>query len=107
MEWLPRNIFPPTLFPKTVRRWAARCSTLANTSCWNKLGEGGMGVVFKAQHRRMKRLVAVKMIAKKEIGSPDAVKRFYREVEAAAKLEPSQHRAPPTTPASTRACITW
>ena len=52
----------------------------------DKLGKGGMGVVLKAQHRRMKRLVAVKMIAKKAIGSPDAVKRFYREVEAAAKL---------------------
>jgi serine/threonine protein kinase/uncharacterized protein YegL len=52
----------------------------------DKLGEGGMGVVLKAQHRRMKRFVAVKMIAEKAIGSPDAVKRFYREVEAAAKL---------------------
>jgi serine/threonine-protein kinase len=52
----------------------------------DKLGEGGMGVVLKAQHRRMKRLVAVKMIAGKAIGSPDAVQRFYREVEAAAKL---------------------
>lgn len=52
----------------------------------DKLGEGGMGVVLKAQHRRMKRFVAVKMIAKKAVGSPDAVKRFYREVEAAAKL---------------------
>ena len=52
----------------------------------DKLGEGGMGVVLKAQHRRMKRFVAVKMIARKAIGSADAVKRFYREVEAAAKL---------------------
>ena len=51
-----------------------------------KLGEGGMGVVFKAQHRRMKRFVAVKMIARREVGSPDAVKRFYREVETAARL---------------------
>ena len=55
----------------------------------DKLGEGGMGVVLKAQHRRMKRFVAVKMISRKSIGSPDAVKRFYREVEAAAKLNHS------------------
>ena len=52
----------------------------------DKLGEGGMGVVLKAQHRRMKRFVAVKMISRKVIGSPDVVKRFFREVEAAAKL---------------------
>ena len=53
----------------------------------DKLGEGGMGVVLKALHRRMKRFVAVKMIASNALGSPDAVKRFYREIEAAAKLE--------------------
>ena len=53
----------------------------------DKLGQGGMGVVLKAEHRRMKRLVAVKMIAGAGLTSPDAVKRFYREVEAAAKLE--------------------
>ena len=53
----------------------------------DKLGEGGMGVVLKAEHRRMKRVVAVKMISTASLKSPDAVKRFYREVEAAAKLE--------------------
>ena len=52
----------------------------------DKLGQGGMGVVLKAEHRRMKRLVAVKTIAGSALRSPDAVKRFYREVEAAAKL---------------------
>jgi len=51
-----------------------------------KLGEGGMGVVFKAQHRRMKRVVAIKMLPAGRLKSPDAVKRFYREVEAAARL---------------------
>jgi serine/threonine-protein kinase len=53
----------------------------------DKLGQGGMGVVLKAEHRRMKRVVAVKMISGAALKSPDAVKRFYREVEAAAKLE--------------------
>jgi serine/threonine-protein kinase len=53
----------------------------------DKLGEGGMGVVLKAEHRRMKRVVAVKMISAASLKSPDAVKRFYREVEVAAKLE--------------------
>jgi formylglycine-generating enzyme required for sulfatase activity/serine/threonine protein kinase len=53
----------------------------------DKLGQGGMGMVLKAEHRRMKRLVAVKMIAGAALKSPDAVRRFYREVEAAARLE--------------------
>jgi formylglycine-generating enzyme required for sulfatase activity/serine/threonine protein kinase len=52
----------------------------------DKLGQGGMGVVLKAEHRRMKRLVAIKIIAPASMKSPEAVRRFYREVEAAARL---------------------
>ena len=51
-----------------------------------KIGAGGMGEVFKAQHRRMKRLVAVKVLPASAVKSPDSVRRFYREVEAAAQL---------------------
>lgn len=50
------------------------------------LGQGGMGKVFKAEHRRMKRPVALKVMSSNAMKSPDAVKRFHREVEAAAKL---------------------
>jgi len=52
----------------------------------DKIGAGGMGVVLKAQHRRMKRLVALKMLPAAAMKSQDAVPRFYREVEAAARL---------------------
>ena len=45
-----------------------------------------MGVVLKAQHKRMKRMVALKVMSPTAVKSPDAVKRFHREVEAAAKL---------------------
>lgn len=51
-----------------------------------KLGQGGMGMVFKAQHRRMKRLVALKVLSPAITKNPNAVQRFQREVEAAAKL---------------------
>lgn len=52
----------------------------------DKLGEGGMGVVLKARHKRMDRLVAIKILPSKAMKAPDAVQRFYREVKAAAKL---------------------
>jgi len=52
----------------------------------DKIGQGGMGLVLKAQHRRMKRVVAVKVLPSSAMKSPEAVKRFYREAEAAAKL---------------------
>ncbi len=50
------------------------------------LGRGGMGDVYKAQHRVMDRLVALKLINEKLIGNPQAVERFRREVQAAARL---------------------
>src|SRR6185437_3680412 len=51
-----------------------------------KIGAGGMGQVFKAQHRKMKRLVAIKLLPSAMTKDEAAIKRFQREVEAAAKL---------------------
>lgn len=52
----------------------------------DKIGQGGMGVVFKAEHRRMGRNVAVKILHVAAMKDPDAVRRFYHEVRAAARL---------------------
>jgi serine/threonine protein kinase len=51
-----------------------------------RLGEGGMGQVFKAKHRHMERVVAIKLIRKKHLSKPEAVQRFQREIQAVAKL---------------------
>ena len=50
------------------------------------LGKGGMGTVYKAEHRMMKRPVALTVMADHLVADPEAVLRFRREVEAAAKL---------------------
>jgi serine/threonine-protein kinase len=52
----------------------------------DKLGEGGMGVVLKARHRRMDRLVAIKVLSSAATKQAGSVERFHREVKAAAKL---------------------
>ncbi|HEX3869881.1 MAG TPA: serine/threonine-protein kinase [Pirellulales bacterium] len=52
----------------------------------DKIGAGGMGQVYRARHRRMKRVVAVKVLPPASVKTPEAVKRFQREVEAAARL---------------------
>jgi WD40 repeat protein/serine/threonine protein kinase len=60
---------------------------LGNYVILDKLGQGGMGMVLKAEHRRMKRIVALKVLSPTAIKSPDVLQRFRREVEAAAKLD--------------------
>lgn len=50
------------------------------------LGEGGMGQVFKARHRELNRMVAVKILREERLAKRDAVRRFYREIQAAAQL---------------------
>ncbi|WP_406695512.1 serine/threonine-protein kinase [Singulisphaera sp. Ch08] len=52
----------------------------------DKLGAGGMGMVFKALHRRIKRVVALKVLPPSFAKDGTAVRRFHREAEAAAKL---------------------
>ena len=51
-----------------------------------KLGQGGMGAVYKAQHVTDGRVVAVKVLSKELAGKRDFVARFQREARVMAKL---------------------
>lgn len=59
---------------------------LGNYVVLDKLGQGGMGMVLKARHRRMLRTVAIKVLPPAVVKSATALKRFQREAQAAAKL---------------------
>lgn len=51
-----------------------------------KIGQGGMGQVYKARHKTMKREVALKVISPAVVKDETSRRRFQREVEAAAQL---------------------
>lgn len=63
----------------------------------DRLGEGGMGAVFKARHQMLGRTVALKLVRKERLDNPIAVKRFRHEIKAAAQLNnPSSWLSTPT-----------
>ncbi len=52
-----------------------------------KLGQGGMGAVYKALHTKLDKIVALKVLPEDRLEKPDAVARFGREMKAVGKIE--------------------
>ena len=67
-------------------RAAAGWPTIPSYDILQRLGEGGMGVVYKARHLRLNRLVALKMIRGGSQARTDHFARFRVEAEAIAQL---------------------
>ena len=64
----------------------AKNLTMGKYQILEKIGAGGMGQVYKAFHSSTERIVAIKVILSRGKIDPAAVRRFEREVIAAAKL---------------------
>ncbi|MEO0530303.1 MAG: serine/threonine-protein kinase, partial [Planctomycetota bacterium] len=70
----------------SLRRQAFEAKQLGQYRLKQKIGVGGMGEVYLAEHRMMKRPCAVKVIRPEKAGDPRIMARFEREVRTTAKL---------------------
>ena len=91
--WDPQETCAP-LLESTV--WPLGSALLATTAygteavagfeILSELGHGGMGIVYKARHLRLKRLVALKVIRYGRHRNPEDLARFQIEAEVVARL---------------------
>jgi serine/threonine-protein kinase len=70
----------------TLRREAFEARQIGQYRLIERLGAGGMGEVFLAEHRMLKRPCAIKLIQPEQAGDPQVLARFEREVRMTARL---------------------
>lgn len=86
--WLAAGVAAVYVLSSTIyglRTVAERAVQLGQYVVHEKIGEGGMGAVYRASHEMLKRPTAIKLIAPDRAGER-AIARFEREVMAASRL---------------------
>jgi eukaryotic-like serine/threonine-protein kinase len=86
--WAGLGVMAATLASRTIfglRKKASEAQKLGQYTLGAKIGEGGMGAVYRASHAMMKREVAIKLLPADRAGK-DGLARFEREVQLTSRL---------------------
>lgn len=69
-----------------IRRQMETARQFGQYRLTEEIGRGAMGVVYRAEHRMLKRPAAIKLIQPQSAADPSAIERFEREVQISANL---------------------
>lgn len=69
-----------------LQREALRATQLGQYCLKERIGAGGMGEVYLAEHAMLKRPCVIKLIRRDKVGDEKVLARFHREVQATARL---------------------
>ena len=71
---------------KSLKEQKAAAHRIPGYKILGKLGSGAMAIVYQAKQLSLNRMVAIKVLPKRFSENPEYVERFYKEGQAAAKL---------------------
>jgi serine/threonine-protein kinase len=83
---LKKGLLSQPQVAQVLRTMGVQVQPIPGYQILSRVGQGGMGTVYKAKQVSMERIVALKVLSSKAVEGKNFVDRFFREAQAAARL---------------------